>query len=141
MRKCNHCGKFKHEDEFSWRYRTLGIRQGACKKCKAEQDSNYYNSHSEDHKQTVKEQRAARRLEARQYVRDYLSSHSCVDCGESDPRFLEFDHVRGQKRSTVSQMVGQGYSIRAIQKEIKKCEIRCGHCHKIKTADERGWFR
>ena len=98
MKKCNHCGAFKHESEFSFRYKTLGIRQGACKECKAEQDRNYYNSHSKEHRKKVKQQKYARRDEARKYILDYLSTHPCVDCGESDIRVLEFDHVRGRKK-------------------------------------------
>ena len=32
----------------------------------------------------------------------------------------------------VSQMVNQGYSIRAIQEEIDKCEVRCLECHHLR---------
>ncbi len=24
--KCNHCGLYKNEEEFNWRYKTLGVR-------------------------------------------------------------------------------------------------------------------
>ena len=98
----------------------MGVRQGACKVCKAEQDRNYYNSHSKEHRNKVKQQKYARRDEARNYILDYLATHSCVDCGENDIRVLEFDHVRGRKKHTISLMVGQGYSIKAIDKELKK---------------------
>ena len=141
MKKCNHCGEFKHEDEFYFRWKNLGIRQPTCKKCKSKFDKRYYEGRSEQHIKTVKEQKAIRRDAARIYISDYLSTHPCVDCGESDARVLEFDHVRGTKKLAVSQMIGRGYSIDAIQKEINKCEVRCGHCHRIKTIDERGWFR
>lgn len=70
-----------------------------------------------------------KREEARQYVTSYLESHPCVDCGEYDYMVLTFDHVRGRKKMDISQMVNQGYSLKAIQKEINKFEVRCANCH------------
>jgi hypothetical protein len=48
--------------------------------------------------------------EGRQYVWSYLSTHPCVDCGESNPIVLESDHVRGRKKMIVSQMKFRFYS-------------------------------
>jgi hypothetical protein len=140
MKTCNHCGEIKPDYEFSWRYKYLGIRAPTCKQCKAKFDSNYYQKRSAKHYQKVNENRSVRRNEAREFVWEYLRNHPCVDCGGSDPLLLEFDHVRGEKRKTVSEMVGQGYKIASIQKEIDKCEVRCVSCHRRKTYQERGWF-
>lgn len=74
-------------------------------------------------------------------LREYLSRQACVDCGESDPRVLEFDHVRGQKVGNISEMVGEGWAWRRIALEIEKCEMRCANCHRRKTAVERSWWR
>jgi hypothetical protein len=41
----------------------------------------------------------------------------------------------------VSQLVGAGYSIAALQAEIDKCDVLCANCHRKKTMNERGWFR
>lgn len=141
MKQCNHCGEFKSDEEFSWRYKSLGIRASACKTCKAKFDSNYYESRSEEHKKKVYEQKTARRDTARDYAWNYLSTHPCIECGESDPELLEFDHVRGQKKTTVSQMVGQGFSLESIKAEIAKCEVRCVSCHRKKTYKQQGWFK
>lgn len=69
----------------------------------------------------------------REFLNGYLSSHPCVDCGFSDIRALEFDHVRGEKEHNVSNMVNRAYSIESLQVEIDKCEVRCANCHRIRT--------
>lgn len=67
------------------------------------------------------------------YVDNYLMSHPCVDCGESDIIVLEFDHVRGVKKYEISNMKFSAMSIATIQKEIDKCEVRCANCHRRVT--------
>lgn len=77
---------------------------------------------------------SARREVIRQYIRDYLSEHPCVDCGEHDFVVLDFDHVRGEKVKAISKMVSSaGYSLETIQKEIDKCDVRCANCHRRRT--------
>ena len=61
--------------------------------------------------------------------------------GFYDPRLLEFDHVKGRKKDSVSQLATGRHSIETIQKEIDKCVVRCVACHRKKTYDDRGWFR
>jgi hypothetical protein len=85
--------------------------------------------------------RIKRREVARQYVWDYLATHPCVDCGETDPRALEFDHVRGRKDKSISVLADGNYSLERLKKEIAKCEVRCANCHRKKTYKDRGWFR
>lgn len=70
-------------------------------------------------------------MRAREYVFEYLKSNPCVDCGCSDVRTLEFDHVRGEKKFSVSSM--RHHSLEAIIEEIGKCEVRCANCHSIAT--------
>ena len=68
----------------------------------------------------------------------YLTDHPCVDCRETDPLVLTFDHVRGKKKMNISQMVNQGYSIETLQDEIIKCEVRCMNCHMRIEKKRRG---
>lgn len=68
---------------------------------------------------------------------DYLSEHPCVDCGESDPVVLEFDHLY-DKSANVSDM--QVVSLSRLAAEIAKCEVRCANCHRRKTAHELNYY-
>ena len=141
FKRCVTCGKDKDETEFNWRNKLLGKRWGTCKSCQSEQRADWYQRNKKKHVKNVRERRDKVVEESRQFVWNYLSSHPCVDCGESNPVVLEFDYVRGRKKMIVSQLVQHGYGIKAIKKEIVKCEVRCSNCHKKKTAKEQGWFR
>lgn len=69
----------------------------------------------------------------------YLANHPCVDCGESDPVVLEFDHILTKHRD-VSLMSRTAFSSSAVVAEIAKCVVRCGNCHRRKTAREQGSY-
>lgn len=73
-------------------------------------------------------------------VWDYLLANPCVDCGEANPLLLSFDHVRGTKTAKVSDLVGRNVSIEKLRAEISLCEVRCHHCHALKTAAELGHY-
>lgn len=73
----------------------------------------------------------------RQFLNDYLSTHPCVDCGESDPVVLEFDHVRGYKKANLSDMAHKSLSLQSLKMEITKCEVRCANCHRRVTHERR----
>lgn len=67
----------------------------------------------------------------RKFVFDYLMTHPCVDCGNSDIRVLQFDHLR-DKKAEVTNMQNR-YSMKTLIEEIAKCEIVCCNCHQIRT--------
>ena len=141
QKKCNHCGKYKDEEEFNWRYKVLGIRNKACRDCQHEFNKTYYEGDAKQrHLKQVKERTEAARDAAREYVYQYLLDHPCDQCGETDPRVLEFHHV-GEKEMTITRMVSGGWSIKKIQAEISKCQVLCSNCHRKVTVEERGWFR
>lgn len=48
--------------------------------------------------------------------------------------FYEFDHIDyGTKKDAISNMAGSTYSVATIQKEIDKCRMLCGYCHRKRT--------
>ena len=78
-----------------------------------------------------------RKLNNYLWILEYLKTHPCVDCGESDPVILEFDHVRGEKKFNISHVLHQN-ALLGIQEEVKKCDIRCANCHRKRTAKVAG---
>ena len=97
--------------------------------------------HYEKNKDKVKRRSYKRNVNQRQRNREYIaevkSNSQCVDCGESNPLVLEFDHVIGEKVGNISDMCHSCCSIETIQKEIDKCEVRCANCHRIQTYNRR----
>lgn len=82
----------------------------------------------------------ARRSELVARVFAYLIDHACVDCGETDPVVLDFDHLR-DKVDNVSSLVVLRRPWLEILAEIAKCEVRCANCHARKTARGIGSYR
>ncbi len=68
----------------------------------------------------------------KQRLTEIKQSSGCKDCGESNPIVLDFDHIR-DKKYNVSRMIHDGFSWKAISKEIQKCEVVCANCHRIRT--------
>lgn len=69
----------------------------------------------------------------------YLCNHPCVDCGESDPVVLEFDHVRGVKDTNVANLISGAGRMQRLMDEIAKCDVRCANCHRRKTHRLNEW--
>lgn len=132
MKQCATCGEIKPESEYNWRNKLLGKRWGTCRECQRKQQANWYENNKETHKKNMYQQRLSKQEEGREYVWNYLMTHPCVHCGESDPQVLEFHHVE-QKRSSVTRLMRNGYSVEIIQSEIGRCIVLCANCHRKET--------
>ena len=69
-------------------------------------------------------------------IRDYKRNLKCCDCGyskETRKRFstwgLQFHHHDADKEANVGDMLSQGFSLKKIFAEIKKCIVLCALCH------------
>lgn len=120
--------------------RARGRRQSWCRPCDAEYKRDWYLKNRERHIAKARESNQRTFLQNRMNVRGYLNTHPCVNCGESDPVVLDFDHMRDKVR-TISYMVLRKWRWQSIEAEIAKCEVRCANCHRRKTARERGYYR
>lgn len=86
-------------------------------------------------------QMQTRRHQARLYVLEYWKSHPCIDCGETDPRCLEFDHRDpAEKTASVSSLIAKGAALKRIREEISLCDVRCANCHAKRTSDQFSFY-
>jgi hypothetical protein len=133
VKTCTRCGETKPLNQFPPRRRGKPRLQSWCRACFAANNARYYREHHDAQKARLLANTARRRDANRRKAAEYLSTHPCVDCGESDLVVLDFDHI-GEKRSAVSALIGNGASWERIAAEIRNCEVRCANCHRIKTA-------
>lgn len=71
----------------------------------------------------------------RHKVNEVIMSNFCQRCGVEDhehPEIFDFDHQH-DKIECVSNMISQSRNWDKIWIEIKKCQILCANCHRIKT--------
>jgi len=76
--------------------------------------------------------RKSRRDRRMKWLREYRLESGCVDCGYKEHHAaLQFDHVYGEKKNNVSWFAGR--SMKQLQEEVDKCEVRCANCHAIRS--------
>jgi hypothetical protein len=71
----------------------------------------------------------------------FLQSHPCVDCGETDPLVLTFDHRElAAKVDTIGRLLSRrGWT--TFLAEVAKCDVRCANCHRMRTAEQFNWSK
>lgn len=83
------------------------------------------------------------RIETRVRSMLYLSARGCEECGERDPRKLEYDHKDPvSKTRSVSRIITDGYSWAAdsLREEVRKCRVLCANCHRVHTIKQQGYY-
>jgi hypothetical protein len=129
-RHCRNCDSDKSLDKFVKNTKKKYGRGYECKKC----HGRHYAKRRKHYVALAKKRVNEYRRKMYVFLFNYLKSNPCVDCGEHDPVILEFDHVRGTKVRSISQMVHHCFSYERLQVELKKCEVRCANCHRRRTA-------
>jgi hypothetical protein len=138
LKQCVDCKELKPLSEYHRSRRRADGRQPRCRPCNIRINKEWYASNPEAKAQRMYEYARGRKREMQWRILDYLREHPCVDCGESDPVVLEFDHLRDKIRN-VSAMMRQRWS--SIVAEIEKCEVVCANCHRRRTAARSNSFR
>lgn len=141
MRRCTGCGSNKPVAEFVVRNKRTGRRGTKCRSCRSEYGRNHYQAHRPDYLARTRAHRPHARDGYYAWLITYLRSHPCVDCGESDPLVLQFDHREGtHKVAAIAELVRRSSWV-ALLAEIAKCELRCANCHRVRTAAEFQWSK
>lgn len=138
MKVCSKCSVEKEEKEFRFKNKELNILHAHCKLCACIYGNAFYKRNRKERIAVSAKRVPIVRLRDTKFIVEYLFSHPCIDCGESDPLVLDFDHVKGNKYKNITSMLGI-YSQENILKEIDKCAVRCSNCHRRKTAKQCNW--
>ena len=137
-KRCSTCHEVRPVSEYNARTAAKDGLQARCRTCSRA----WYQANRDEHTINVRRRTAAVRREYKRRLGAYFAEHPCVDCGETDVRVLEFDHLPGfDKHGDVAGMVAAGGRWSHVEAEIAKCEVRCASCHRRITCDRRGDWR
>lgn len=134
---CKRCRKPKDFSKFSKSSRRRDGLQAWCKECVKNHDHLKYMEDKGKHRSW----NTSRRDKYYDMVTTYLKKHPCVDCNESDPIVLEFDHRDPEiKDGEVTKLLSYASWDRIVL-EMDKCDVVCSNCHRKRTARQFGWRR
>lgn len=143
--KCTACYIDKSREEFPKRKdRPKGISSW-CKDCTNKYTSKYWKDNPD--KKRIKELnwKSKNKEKLTQYwsKRDQklheiilpFKNNPCTDCGvKYHPCAMDFDHVNPKiKVASISQLSKWRNKIEELLLEIKKCELVCANCHRVRT--------
>ncbi len=138
-RTCGRCGQRKAPSDFAWRRKARGQRDNYCRICRAAYKREHYASHRERYVANALRRKRALVAERAAYLVAFFREQPCVDCGETDPLVLEFDHI-GPKRFNIAKGL-RDRNWTSVIDEIAKCDVVCANCHRRRTALRAGFAR
>lgn len=141
LKHCSRCGEDRPLTEFVVKDKKTGRRGSYCRSCRSAYGKQHYRKNRARYLARAKKNRKNFRARNRSRMLDYLDGKSCVDCGETDPVLLEFDHRDGaEKEAEVAWLIVRRQWAR-VEAEIAKCDVRCANCHRRRTAAQFGWTK
>lgn len=89
---------------------------------------------SNTHDAAFQSPRARKRAAKWRLAQIHKLAQGCADCGYNESAYaLQFDHVMGNKKDSVSNLIRSDYAWSTIKEEILKCEVVCANCHAVRT--------
>lgn len=131
-RSCGRCGQAKPLADFAWRRKAREQRDNHCRPCRADYKHEHYAAHRERYIANALRRKRSVAAERAVYLVAFFRDRPCVDCGETDPLVLEFDHL-GQKSFDIAKGL-RDRPWQAVLAEIAKCDVVCANCHPARRA-------
>lgn len=114
---CSKCQQEKAATEFPICKSKIDFLNSQCKSC-------------------LSERNAKKSKKIKLILFDIKQKKSCKNCGNTDPRCLDFHHKDPkQKNFCIGQSTTREMS--KIMDEINQCEVLCANCHRILHYEER----
>lgn len=143
MRICRECKKEKPNEKFELiispiKYGGNGksYRRKICKACKSIRINAEHKEYRKEYNIKNKNKRIRRAEDIRNNVKQVLNgikNKPCTDCHKTfAPIAMDFDHIN-DKHKEISRMLSGAYKLDLILNEIKKCDLVCVCCHRIRT--------
>jgi hypothetical protein len=132
---CCTCKVLKPLTEFNRLKKAKDGRQYSCRDC----NKAYHYAHWDRHMAQIRRRSRERKAANQAFIIEYLKTHPCVDCGETDLLVLEFDHLR-DKKENISRLIAT-HELKWLKEEIEKCDVVCANCHRRRTALRGNWYR
>lgn len=125
--------------EFAFKDKAREKRSSFCRPCARANSKAHYEANKPKYFERNRRTKAKLVDDRMNYLLGYFAEHPCVDCGETDPAVLDFDHVRGKEFLVTRELINKSWPM--ILAEIEKCEVRCANCHRRVTARRAGYLR
>lgn len=133
MKRCSRCKSTKAASFFGKNKSRPDGLQKVCTECQREYTRNHYEQNKPVYKAKASKLNDERRVQHRALI-DKLRSAPCMDCKQTfPPCAMDFDHVRGEKTNNISTIASTAFSTKRLLDELKKCEVVCACCHRIRT--------
>lgn len=125
---CSKCQLTKPAVEYNFRDRASGKRHSYCKSCGKELTRSHYRRN----KRRYLDRNNLTFDRHREIVRQ-AKSKPCADCGVQYPFYvMDFDHREDVEKTFALNSI-QRKTIKAILREIEKCDVVCSNCHRKRT--------
>lgn len=141
---CSVCNLEKDVKDFYFKNKDKGWLHAQCKSCYSEKRKSFmpehYAKYGDVYRSRARTRKATVKKIRQNQLYDYLEYKSCEQCGFSDIRALDFDHLDPAiKKFSIARAINDCYSWEKILLEIRKCQILCSNCHRIRTAEQYNW--
>lgn len=140
-RVCARCHAEKLIDAFPIKNKSRGTRRAYCLPCCREYGKEHYTKNKPYYLAKAGRARERCRDANHAVVDEFRRTHPCVDCGETDPVVLDFDHVDPTLKTGNVGGMQRTTGEERLRSEMDLCVVRCANCHRRKTAQQFGWWR